>query len=104
MGPARSCVNDVITCPVRGMSPRVGARPTTLLAAVGPRMEVPVSLPRPTCAKAAASDAPVPLEEPLGLRSRLYGLEVRPRIVDWSPRFGTPNQSLKLTFARMTAP
>ena len=90
--------------PARGIRPRVGASPTTLLFAVGLRIETPVSLPRPICANTAASAAPVPPLEPPGVRSRLYGLLVRPSTVLWSPSFGTPNQSLMLTLASTIAP
>jgi hypothetical protein len=71
IGPHRSWVKEVMICPARGISPREGARPTTLLLAVGLRIETPVSLPRPACANTAASAAPVPPLEPPGVNARL---------------------------------
>ena len=56
--------------PVRLTRPRVGRMPTRLLALDGERMEFTVSDPVPAVAKLAATAAPVPPEEPPGVRVR----------------------------------
>src|SRR5262245_66196424 len=54
--------------------------PTSDACDEGPRMELPVSLPRPMAPKLDATAAAVPPLEPAGTRSRSYGLRVVPRI------------------------
>ncbi len=48
------------------------------LAVDGPRTEPPVSVPSPAIANAAAIDAPVPPEDPDGVRVRSCGLRICP--------------------------
>ena len=54
MGPASSCVLLMGSMPLRLTSPRVGRRPTRLVAEAGERIDWPVSLPVPTLPKLAA--------------------------------------------------
>ena len=67
----------------------------------GPRTDPPVSVPSPTCAYAAAIAAPVPPDDPEGVRVRSCGFRVRPP----SELIAPPEaNSLMLTLARMMAP
>src|SRR5437667_86350 len=52
--------------------------PTSAVWDEGPRIELPVSLPRPTAARFAATAAAVPPLDPAGTRSSAYGLRVCP--------------------------
>src|SRR5271167_194257 len=71
-GPTASCVNETGITPARLISPRVGRKPTRPLAEDGERIEFTVSEPVPTVAKLAAKAAPVPPEEPPGVRDSSY--------------------------------
>ena len=64
------------TIPSRLVSPIVERMPTRLVCDAGPRMELPVSVPRPTAPKFAATAAAVPPLEPAVTRSSAYGLRV----------------------------
>src|ERR1700737_1275901 len=75
------------------MSSCVGARPTSLLALAGPRMDEPVSSAMAQVTRFAATEDPEPELEPRGLRSVSYGLqkvppnELRGIAEAYSPRF-----------------
>ena len=87
--------------PLRLSSPCVGFSPTMPLAEEGPRIEPPVSVPKPSGAYAAAIATPVPPDEPDGLRVRSCGLS------DWPPsELCAPPEanSDMFTLARMIAP
>ena len=62
--------------PPRLVSPIVERMPTSDRCDEGPRIELPVSLPRPTAPKLAATAAAVPPLEPAVTRSREYGFFV----------------------------
>ena len=68
IGPKVSWLGVAGIIPNRLTNGTVGRKPTMLLKAAGPRTDPPVSSPMPTVAKLAAMPAPVPLEEPDGLR------------------------------------
>ena len=68
MGPAVSCVKEYGTIPARLTRPTVGRIPTKLLADAGERIELIVSVPRPITPIFDAIVAPVPPEEPPGVR------------------------------------
>src|SRR5882724_7337976 len=88
--------------PWRLTSPSEGEKPTKLFLVEGLRIDEPVSVPRPACAKRAARLAPVPAEEPPGIFSRLYGLSVCPprELVPVPPRAN----SSRFVFAMMITP
>ncbi len=71
------------------------------MAVDGPRIEPPVSVPMPNGANTAAMPAPVPPDEPAGVRVRSCGLSVWPPIELCAP---PEANSDRLTFARMIAP
>ncbi len=56
--------------PSRLVSPRVERMPTRARCDDGPRIELPVSVPRPATPKLAATPEAVPPLEPAGTRSR----------------------------------
>ena len=62
--------------PARLVSPIVDRMPTSAWCDDGPRIELPVSLPRPTAPKLAATDAAVPPLDPAVTRSSAYGFFV----------------------------
>src|ERR1700720_3828584 len=70
IGPIVSCVKETGTIPSRLISPIDGRKPTRLFADAGERIEPPVSDPVPATAKLAATAAPVPPDEPPGVRVR----------------------------------
>ena len=71
------------------------------LAVDGPRTEPPVSVPSPAIANAAAIDAPVPPDDPDGVRVRSCGLRICPP----SELCAAPDaNSDRFAFAMMTAP
>ena len=89
------------------MSPTVGLIPTMPFCAEGETMEPSVSVPTATAHRLAATAAPEPALDPLGLRSSTYGFLV------WPPRPLQPllecverklAHSLKLVLPRITAP
>src|SRR5574337_2134741 len=93
--------------PARLTSPRLGLMPTTPLTEEGQTMEPSVSVPIATVAKPAATAAADPELEPQALRSRIYGLCVRPPsplqpLVECSER--KLAHSLRLVLPRITAP
>ncbi len=71
-----SKVSESGTIPSRLTSPCVGFRPTIPFEVEGPRTEPPVSVPTPSCASQAATAAPVPPEEPEGVRATSWGLRM----------------------------
>src|SRR5439155_18613489 len=77
-GPIVSCVCEIGTTPERLVTPTVGLMPTTLLTLAGQTILPSVSEPSPTAVKFAATDAAEPELDPQALRSREYGLWVRP--------------------------
>ena len=68
IGPSVSLEGLAGIIPWRLTRGTVGRRPTRLCTAAGPRMEPPVSSPMPTRPKFAAIPAPLPPDDPLGLR------------------------------------
>src|SRR5688500_1741014 len=93
--------------PLRDTNPTVGFNPTIPHIDAGQRIDPSVSVPTPTAPRFAAIAAPVPDDEPHGLRSKIYGLRVcpprpdHPLIESLSRKFA---HSLRLVFARITAP
>src|SRR5205085_5427815 len=94
------------TC-VRLTSPTVGLKPTMPLIAAGQVIEPSVSVPIAAGTMPAATAAPLPEEEPHGLRFSACGLRV------WPPTALQPEielldlilaHSLKLVLPRITAP
>src|SRR5690348_9276386 len=59
--------------PAREVSPSVGLMAATMLAPAGDRIDPFVSVPRATAQRLAATAAPDPELEPMGLRSSAYG-------------------------------
>ena len=55
--------------PARETNPTVGLKPITPLCEAGLTMEPSVSVPTAAAQRLAATAAPEPLEDPLGLRS-----------------------------------
>ena len=92
------------TIPSRLVSPIVERIPTRLVCEDGPRIELPVSLPRPTAPKLAAIAAAVPPLEPAGTRSSAYGLRVYPGRIELTVSNGLHANSAILDLARTTAP
>src|SRR4051794_6356269 len=78
IGPAVSWLCAIGIIPVRGTRPRVGLIPTMPHVDEGQITEPSVSVPTPIAARLAAIAAPVPDDEPHGLRSSMYGLCVCP--------------------------
>src|SRR2546426_12489222 len=64
--------------PVRLTKPAEGCMPTRLFHVDGRRIEAEPSSPTPTAAKFDARPAPVPPDEPPGVRSSAYGFLVAP--------------------------
>src|SRR6516225_4228525 len=62
----------------RLIKPTVGFSPTTPFTAAGQVIDPLVSVPIAASTSPAATAAPLPDEEPHGLRSRAYGLRVWP--------------------------
>src|SRR5438093_5664102 len=100
IGPRVSWLGVAGIMPNRLTNGRVGRKPTRLLKAAGPRTDPPVSSAIPTAAKLAAMPAPVPLEEPDGLRAGLYGFRAIPKAEPMYPAANSPI----FVFARMIAP
>src|SRR5262249_56846934 len=68
------CSSDLSgATPARLVNPIVERMPTRLWCDDGPRIELPVSLPRPTAPKLAATAAAVPPLDPAVTRSSAYG-------------------------------
>src|SRR4051794_25837513 len=107
MGPAVSCDVEIGTMPLRLTSPTVGLMPTRPFTLLGHMIDPSVSVPMPTCARLAATAAPLPELDPQGLRPLPYGLAV------WPPRALQPLEewldrmlahSERLVFPTSTAP
>jgi hypothetical protein len=64
------------TTPARLVSPIVDRMPTSAWCADGPRIELPVSVPKPTSPRLAATAAAVPPLDPAVARSSAYGFFV----------------------------
>src|SRR5205085_7910675 len=77
-GPIWSRLDANATNPYRLTAPYVGFIPTTPHRAAGWRMEPPVSDPRASGAKPAATAAALPPDEPPGTRLGSWGLRVGP--------------------------
>jgi hypothetical protein len=95
------------TIPERLTRPSVGLSPTSPQACAGQTIEPSVSVPTATAARLAATAAPLPDDEPHGLRSSAYGF------AHWPPRPLHPDDdcverkfahSDRLVFPRITAP
>src|SRR5215472_7069806 len=101
IGPPVSNVNESGMIPLLLSRPCVGFRPTIPFAVDGPRIDPPVSVPRPNGAYAAATATPVPPDEPAGDRPRSWGFN------DCPPselcEGGEANSDMFI-FARMIAP
>ncbi len=69
IGPAMSASRLSGITPARLVSPIVDRMPTSAWWDEGPRMELPVSLPRPAAPKLAATAAAVPPLDPAVTRS-----------------------------------
>ena len=78
IGPAVSWAAEIGTMPAPGTVPSVGFMPTTPLTAAGEMIEPSVSVPTASGASPAATAAPDPDDDPLGLRPRSCGLRVWP--------------------------
>ena len=104
MGPPISRFRNSGTMPARLVNPMVERMPTRLVCDDGPRMELPVSVPRPTAPKLAATAAAVPPLEPAGTRSSAYGLRVYPGSSEPTVSNGLQANSAMLDFASMIAP
>src|ERR1035438_3090977 len=107
IGPAVSCECAMGMMPVAGIRPRVGLIPTTPLVEAGHTMEPSVSVPMASAHRLAETAAPDPELEPQALRSRAYGLRVRPPrplqpLVEWLDR--KLAHSLRLVLPNNTAP
>src|SRR5580692_4979748 len=70
----------------------------------GPRMESPVSLPKPTSPKLAAIAAAVPPLDPAVTRSSAYGFLVYPGRIELTVSMGLKAHSAILDFASTIAP
>src|SRR6516165_6906836 len=92
------------TMPSRLVSPIVDRIPTRLVWDDGPRIELPVSVPRPTAPKLAAIAAAVPPLEPAGTRSSAYGLRVYPGNIELTVSNGLQANSAMFDLASTTAP
>src|SRR6516225_1796353 len=92
------------TMPARLVRPIVERMPARLVWEEGPRIELPVSVPRPTAPKLAATAAAVPPLEPAGTRSSAYGLRVYPGSSEPTVSNGLHANSAMLDFASMIAP
>src|SRR6476469_7310321 len=93
--------------PERLTRPSVGLMPTSPLAEAGLTIEPSVSVPTASTQRLAAVAAPDPELDPLGLRSRTYGLRVWPPrplqpLVEWLDR--KLAHSLGFVWPRITAP
>src|SRR4051794_19199642 len=107
IGPAVSWLWLIGTMCVRLTSPTVGFSPTMPLIAAGQVTDPSVSVPMASRTSPAATAAPLPLDEPHGLRSIAHGLWV------WPPTALQPEMelfdrmlahSLRLVLPTMTAP
>lgn len=78
MGPLASCVYEFGKRPVLEIKPVVGLILKRLFADAGLRSEFTVSVPVPQTAKLVAIAAPVPPDEPPGVRVWSYGFIVCP--------------------------
>src|SRR5208282_5892728 len=109
IGPTASWVNEQGITPARLIRPRVGRMPTRLFAEDGDRIEFTVSEPVPTAAKLAAKAAPVPPEDPPGVRVSSYGFFVCPPseltvmpVIASSCMFAFPRISAPFSRSRVT--
>jgi hypothetical protein len=103
MGPTVSnCALRPTLLPRMEIAPCVGLRPQTPFTAAGVRTEPPVSEPSAAAQRSAASAAPAPPDEPLGMRSRDQGFFTRPvhRFCEVEPK----QSSCRLVLPRITAP
>src|SRR5512132_3795844 len=92
---------------VRLTRPTVGLNPTMPFAAAGQVTDPSVSVPIARRTSPAATAAPLPLDEPQGLRSSAQGLRVCPPTalhpeIEWSERMFA--HSLRFVLPRITAP
>lgn len=76
MGPTWSRVGERGITPAVGTSPKLGLRPTTPHSPDGMRMEPAVSVPTAPRQNPAAKAAPLPPEDPPGMRPVSHGLRV----------------------------
>ena len=78
-GPTVSMAGQTrVKLPVMGTEPIDGRSPVTPFNAAGVRTEPPVSEPTAPTHISAATEAPAPPLEPLGILSRSHGLRVEP--------------------------
>src|SRR5690606_24233711 len=94
--------------PSRLARPTVGRTPTSWLYDDGTRIDPPVSVPRPSPARFAATAAPVPPLDPPAVRLVTYGLATSVLVpASWKDENSDANpnaNSSRLAFARITAP
>src|SRR6478735_6648662 len=107
IGPAVSWLWLIGTICVRLTSPTVGFSPTMPLIDAGQVTEPSVSVPIAIRTRPAATAAPLPLDEPQGLRSSAHGLRVCPPTalqpeIDRVERIFA--HSLRFVLPTMTAP
>src|SRR6185369_3107285 len=88
----------------RLVSPIVDRMPTSAWCDEGPRIELPVSLPRPIAPILAATAAAVPPLDPAVTRSSAYGLRVYPGRIEFTVSYGLNANSAMFDFARTIAP
>ena len=107
IGPAVSWVDEIGMMPRRETRPTVGLIPTRPHIEAGQRIEPSVSVPMPAAARLPEMPAPVPLDEPHGLRSRAYGFltcpprPLQPEVDRVERKFA---HSERLVLPRTTAP
>ena len=104
IGPGVSCTESKGTKPVRDTRPTVGRSPAKALKADGTRTEPPVSDPIPTTPKFAATDAPVPPEDPPDANAVLYGLRTRHGTTELMLSVRPSANSERDAFARIIPP
>src|SRR5262245_46736844 len=102
MGPSDVCrAGHPSHIPVRLTLPAAGCIPIRLLQVEGRRTDAEPSSPTPTVAKFAVSAAPVPPEDPPGVRARSYGFFVAP---NREPKALPPPNSPSVVLPMITAP
>src|SRR5438093_8932223 len=100
IGPAMSARRLRGTMPARLVRPMVERIPTRAWWDEGPRIELPVSLPRPTAPKLAATAAAVPPLDPAVTRLSAYGLRVYPGRIEFTVSYGLNAHSAMFDLAR----
>src|SRR5262249_54039982 len=102
--PPMSRLRNSGTMPSRLVSPMVERMPTRLVCDDGPRIELPVSVPRPTAPKLAATAAAVPPPEPARAGSGAAGLRAWPGTMQPAVSEGAHAKSDMFDLASMSGP